>query len=69
MYPCDGPGSGASWSLAENQFQSGNIGGFCLGTDKPNASASMFVLDEFGNGELTIYGSFVTDHCLGVCEE
>lgn len=37
----------------------------CLSAD--GGTTSDFMVDEFGNGELTFYGSFVTDFCVAAC--
>ena len=31
------------------------------------AGDGQFMVDEFGNGELTFYGPFVTDYCVAAC--
>jgi hypothetical protein len=71
VYPCNyaaneqwtytpGPNGG---SIRSNDGGAGNP---CLVTDGASSEGT-FMVDEFGNGELTFYGAFVTDYCVASC--
>jgi hypothetical protein len=55
------------WQIDGLAIESLSLGAYCVATNSPQLQSSLIMFDEFGNGELTIYGEFVTDHCIGVC--
>ncbi len=69
LFPCVAPGAGlASWAPGAGQIRS-SLDGYCLASDLPNEFGTNIVFNEFGNGELTIYGPQVVTSCVGVANE
>jgi hypothetical protein len=64
-YPCDGGGN-EQWTIGQDFIEVKYPSGQCLSNGYPGNGAQVMV-NEFGNGELTFYGPFVTDQCIGVC--
>eukprot|EP00042_Codosiga_hollandica_P057702 m.858006 g.858006 ORF g.858006 m.858006 type:complete len:846 (-) comp59651_c0_seq6:65-2602(-) len=66
-YECHA-GTNQEWTLSNGRIANNGLTGYCL-SSAPNADTNpaAVVIDEAGNGQITFYGSDVTDHCIGVC--
>eukprot|EP00042_Codosiga_hollandica_P038562 m.314848 g.314848 ORF g.314848 m.314848 type:complete len:940 (+) comp55423_c0_seq3:52-2871(+) len=55
------------WSISGSSIRNRQQTNECLSTSNPSATPVYVVLDEAGNGQITTFGSDVTDHCVGIC--
>ena len=66
-YPCNQQ-TNQQWILGANSISCVGIAGTCLTENPyPQPSPIQVVLDEFGNGEITLFGDEVINQCIGVC--
>jgi hypothetical protein len=64
-YWCNG-GPNQQWTIGHNFIEAVEPADQCLTSGLPDYGAQV-VLNEFGNGEITVFGDFVTDQCFGAC--
>ncbi len=70
VYKCDG-GANQAWQLPTTPpgpITSLTPGGpRCLSTSGAAANGAQFIIDETGVGQLSLFGSNPTDHCISAC--